>query len=291
MKTFYTFLGAMLVMNMGFAKTYTLGSGKWNDAKIWDKEYAGATVKAEDVVIITGQVTVTEGIVVNGTLQIEKGASMVGMKDLVITKTGTFVNNGNTVMKRIINEGTINNNLLMEAMVDFDNKGKIENNNNVVAGNNFDNYSGSVDGKGGAYYVNNTIHTSPDANFSKNVDVFYGNAVENMEAQGGANAPMMLVASLNGSNQVVLSVSNVTKGDVSKFDIEKSVDGKNYQLLGSVKNVSDNGTVALNYTDSKLNGSLTYYKVKAIAANGAETVLPVATVKAPVNEMAADTEN
>ena len=290
MKTVYTFLGAMLMMNLGFAKTYTLGSGKWNDAKIWDKEYAGATVKADDIVIITGQVTVTEGIVVNGTLQIDKGASMVGMKDLVIGKTGTFVNNGNTVMKRIINEGYINNNLLMEAMMDFDNKGKIENNNNVVAGNNFDNYSGSVEGRGGAYYINNTINTSPTATFSKNVDVFYGNAVENSATEGPVNAPMMLVASLNGTNQVVLSVSNIGKNDISKFNIEKSLDGKTFQLLGSVNNTAKDGAAALNYTDSKLNGDLTYYKVKAIAANGNETVLPVATVKMPVNEVAADTE-
>lgn len=285
MKIVYTFLGALLMMNTGFAKTYTLGSGKWNDAKIWDKEYAGTTVKAEDVVIITGQVTVTEGIMVNGTLQIEKGASMVGMRDLVIGKLGKFVNNGNTVMKRIVNEGLISNNLIMEAMEDIDNKGKIENNNNMVAGNNFDNYAGAnAEGTNGAYFINNTIDVAPAANFGKNVDVFYGNAIEEAAKAPDAPAnPMILVASLN-SRKVVLSISGNTRQDISKFDIEKSTDGKNYQLIETV--TKSNGREAFNFTDSKISAQLTYYKVKATTASGAEEVLPVVTVKIPASEIA-----
>ncbi|NJO91156.1 MAG: hypothetical protein HC831_20950 [Chloroflexia bacterium] len=68
-------------------------------------------------------------------------------------------------MKRIINEGTINNNLIMEAMMDIENKGAIDNNNNMVAGNNMQNYGGNAAGNGGAYFVNNTISTSPSAKF------------------------------------------------------------------------------------------------------------------------------
>ncbi len=188
MKTTYIFWGAMMIMNAVFSKTYTLGSGKWNDARIWGNDYAGTTVNIGDVVIITGQVTITENITINGKLQIEKGACVVGLKDLVIEKPGMLVNYGSVVMKRIINQGTIYNNLLMEATMDIENHGKIENNNNVVAGNDFDSNTGNMGGNGGAYYVNNTLKTSNTSTFGKNVEAFYGNTVDNSNNDGSATA-------------------------------------------------------------------------------------------------------
>ena len=161
MKTLYVIFVATFISNFATAKTYTLASGKWTDAKIWNNNYPGTTIKAEDIVIIKGQVTMNTGIIVEGSLTVDKGAFMVGMKDLVISKSGKFVNNGNTVMNRIVNEGTINNNLIMEAMTDVDNKGLIENNNNMVAGNNLENFGGTAKGTNGAYFVNNNLFTSP----------------------------------------------------------------------------------------------------------------------------------
>jgi hypothetical protein len=184
MKSLYILIATTLIANATFAKTYTVGSGKWTDASIWTNGYPGTTISADDEVIVNGQLTMNTGIVVEGKLQVEKGSAMVGMKDLMIAKSGSFVNNGNTVMKRIINEGSIQNNLIMETMMDFDNKGKIENNNNVVAGNNFDNFGGNVNGKSGAYYVNNVVHTSPSTVIGKDVKVFAGNAIEGSNETG-----------------------------------------------------------------------------------------------------------
>jgi hypothetical protein len=276
MKTFYTILALTLAAEFVDAKTYTLGSGKWTDAKIWNNDYPGATIKSDDVVVITGQVTVNTGIVVEGTLTVEKGAFMVGMQDLVISKSGKFVNNGNTVMHRIINEGTIDNNLVMESMNDMDNKGLIENNNNVVAGNNFDNYGGNAKGNGGAYYVNNNVHTSPASNFGVQVKVFYGNEIETAKETSKATS-LFLNASLTASNGVVLNISNPEKLDIVSYRIEKSHDGSNYILLGTVSD-NNGGT---NFTDNKIGSSITYYRVKAMNANGEEIVLPIATAKAP----------
>jgi len=281
MKKLYTILAATLMTTAVVnAKTYTLGSGKWTEAATWNGEYAGTTIKADDVVVITGQVTMNTAIVVEGTLQVDKGASMIGMKDLVVTKTGTFTNNGNTVMKRILNEGTINNNLIMEAMMDVENKGNVQNNNNIVAGNNLQNYGGNAAGNGGAYYVNNNIVTSPASKFGTDVKVFYGNMMDNQTASNGTN--LNLYAAVN-TNAVELNVSNPSKVDVSLFSIEKSTDGKNFTLLEMITNVNSNNDVAMSYTDTKVNSNITYYRVKAISANGQETVLPVATVKAPIN--------
>ena len=276
MKVFYSILTATLISNFAVAKTYTLGSGKWTDAKVWNNDYPGTTIKSDDVVVITGQVTMNAGIVVEGTLTVDKGAFMVGMKDLVISKTGRFVNNGNTVMKRIVNEGTIHNNLIMEAMNDVDNKGLIENNNNMVAGNNFENFGGKANGSAGAYFVNNNVFTSPAAKFGNDVKVFYGNALQEAEPKVRATS-LFLNAAFKENNGVVLNIENPENLQVSTYKIEKSMDGNNYTLL---ETISNNNT-RLQYTDSKAGISLTYYRVKAISKTGEEIILPVATVKAP----------
>lgn len=283
MKKIYSLLSvAILLAGTANAKTYTLTSGKWNDTKTWNGEFAGNTIKAEDVVIVSGQVTVTNPIIIEGTLKVEKGASFVGMKDLLVAKSGTFINNGNTVMKRIINEGTINNNLMMEAMIDIENTGSIENNNNVVAGNNLHHYAGNAEGKGGAYFINNTVNTSSVAKFGTDVKVFYGNAIENSNA---SVAPAMKLDATINESSVVLSVNNPSKKEISLFSIEKSTDGKNFTLVEMVSRVNTDGTVALNYTDNNVNNNTIYYRVTAIGSNGEETVLPVAMVKAPFEEI------
>ena len=274
MKVFYSILTATLISNFAVAKTYTLGSGKWTDAKVWNNDYPGTTIKSNDVVVITGQVTMNAGIVVEGTLTVDKGAFRVGMKDLVISKSGRFVNNGNTVMKRIVNEGTINNNLIMEAMNDVDNKGLIENNNNMVAGNNFENFGGKANGASGAYFVNNSVFTSPAAKFGSDVKVFYGNALQQPEQKGKATS-LFLNASLKADNGVVLNISHPENLKISAYKIEKSLDGNSFTLLETVSSDKSN----LNYTDSKAGNSLTYYRVKALSNTGEEILLPVATVK------------
>jgi len=275
MKKISTLFAAITIFATANAKTYTVSSGKWTDAKVWGGEYAGSTIKANDVVIITGQVTMNTSIVVEGTLQVEKGAGMIGMKDLVVAKSGKFVNNGNTVMNRIVNEGTINNNLIMEAMSDFDNKGAIDNNNNIVAGNNLNNFGGNANGKGGAYFANNNISNSASAKFGNDVKVFYGNAIENQLSSISSSFNLNANVKMGG---VELSVSNPSKTDVALFSIEKSNDGKNFNLLEMVTN-SSKGDVAMSYTDNNVNNNLTYYRVKAISSNGNETVLPLAAVK------------
>lgn len=270
MKKVYTILAAIFTLTAANAKTYTVGSGKWSDASVWGGQYMGSTIKAEDEVIIVGQVTMNTSIVVEGTLTVEKGAGIVGNKDLVVAKSGKFVNNGNTVVKRIVNAGTINNNMIMEAMMDITNQANIENNNNMIAGNNFDNFGGNASGNGGAYFVNNNISSSPSAKFGNDVKVFYGNMIETQQT---ASSDLNLDATVK-ANEVVLSVANPTKMNVAAYSIEKSNDGKNFTLVEMLSGAS------MTYTDNQINNDLTYYRVKAIDTSGEETVLPLATVKA-----------
>jgi hypothetical protein len=215
---------------------------------------------------------------VEGTLQVEKGAGMVGMKDLVVAKGGQFVNNGNTVMKRILNRGSIKNNMIIEAIMDIENSSSIEN-NNMMSGNSFDNFGGTAAGTNGAYFVNNTVNASPASKFGSDVKVYYGNANENQTT----SAPVMNLEALVNSDAVVLTVINTTKKDVSVFAIEKSTDGVNYSLIEMFTKIDKGSDVAMTYNDYSLNNQLTYYRVTAITVNGDNTVLPVVAVKAPVN--------
>lgn len=164
-----------LAMFLGFtvqAKTYTIGSGKWTDPRIWSNEYIGSTIKAGDVVIIKGQVTLTTPLRVEGTLQIEKGAAMSGMQDLTVAQSGRFVNNGCTVVRNIVNEGSICNNCVMEAMTNIQNSSVIENNHNMLAGNNFKSAGGNAYGRGGRIYANNSASVSASTDLGLGVNVY-----------------------------------------------------------------------------------------------------------------------
>jgi len=153
------------------AKTYNVCSGKWTDAAVWNNNYPGTTIKENDVVIITGDVIVNANIIIEGTLQIDKGAKLIGMKDLLISKTGKLINNGSTVMRCITNEGYISNNLLLEAISEIANYGNIENNSLAVSGTNFPNVGGTANGKAGIYIVNNSVLVSPTSKFGSNIQL------------------------------------------------------------------------------------------------------------------------
>jgi hypothetical protein len=131
----YIILAAMLLATTAQAKTYTIGTGKGSDPSIWGNQYIGTTIKPGDVVIITGKITMNAAIVVEGRLQIEGGAALIGMKDLTIAKSGSFVNNGITVVEKIVNKGVVTNNQLMKTMMDNGNDKMVLNTNTIVAAN------------------------------------------------------------------------------------------------------------------------------------------------------------
>ena len=172
MKVISLMVTVMLFSSSLTAKTYTIGSGKWTDPRVWGNEYIGSVIKAGDVVIIKGHITLTIPLLVEGILQLERGASIMGMKDLTVAQTGRFVNNGNTVVRSIINEGSICNNCVMEAMSNIQNTSTIENNHNMLAGNNFSSAGGNAYGKGGRIYANNSATVSVSTELGLGVNVY-----------------------------------------------------------------------------------------------------------------------
>jgi hypothetical protein len=122
-------------------------------------------------------------ITIAGTLHIAKGGSIAGTKDLVILKLGTLVNDGNAIVGRIINGGSITNNRMLEAVKDIYNNGKINNNSVIASGNNFNNNNGQASGTGGSYFINNSVRSTNEDAFGKDVRVLYNNDAESASQQ------------------------------------------------------------------------------------------------------------
>jgi hypothetical protein len=173
LKNLITLAALVLIVNFASARTYTaINSGKWSDAATWENGAPGNEISADDVVIVKNHIVMNTDIAVKGTLTIEKGMNVVSNKALHITSGGKLVNNGNLTVKRIINEGSIDNNSMMESMNEIENKNTITNNSNVMAGSNLLNFGGKISGQKGTYFANGTVVASADAKFSDNVKIY-----------------------------------------------------------------------------------------------------------------------
>ena len=168
----------ILFITSAQAKTYIIGSGKWSDPCLWSDNQVGSTIKAGDMVIVTGQVTLTSSLQIEGTLQIEKGATLLGANDITVTKGGVLVNNGSTVVRKIVNEGSINNSLFLETMTDIENRSRIDNTNTILAGNNFESIAGRASGKNSRFYANKAISQCDPSEFDANVGVYCAGDIE-----------------------------------------------------------------------------------------------------------------
>ena len=160
-KKLITVAAVVLSVNAASAKTYVaIHSGKWSDASIWENGAPGNLISADDVVIVKNHVTMNTDVAVRGTLTIDKGMNIIGNKSLFVAQNGKVINNGNLTVKNIVNEGTISNNAMMEAMTDMDNKGIINNNQNLMAGANINSIGGTLTGNSGSYFANGKVTAS-----------------------------------------------------------------------------------------------------------------------------------
>lgn len=267
LKSFLT-LAAIITVNFSFGKTFTtINSGKWSDASTWDNGTPGALVAANDEVIVKNHITMNVDVAVKGTLTIGKGISVMSNKTLIIATEGKLVNNGNLTVKRIVNEGTINNNSMIESMNDIENEGSVNNNSNMMVGTNLLNFGGNVAGIEGTYFANGTVLASLDAKFGKNIKI-YANPDQN-----NSTASTMSLEAEQISGNVILTVNNPNNEPVNEFTIEKSYNGKTFERVTDV--TASNSTIAMVYQDKNIAQETVSYKVKV---NGTD-YLPQATVR------------
>ncbi len=271
-----TFLVCLLTASVVSAKTFTIvNSGKWSDASIWQDGSVSNQIEEGDVVLVKSHIMINVDLIVKGTLIVDKGFSMMSNKSIFIAKSGKFINDGNVSVKRLFNEGIINNNAMLESMLDIENKGILDNNVNMVAGSNLLNFGGNVKGRNGTYFANSSVVSSPSATFSKDINVFYGNEIASTTTSSSMKLETEVV-----KNNIMLTVSNPNKETANNFSIERSFDGKNFETISEVKGSTDN--VAMIFQDKNIENDLVHYKIKV---NGGE-YLPQATVRMPLSTSA-----
>ena len=196
-------LAALVTVNFSYGKTYTaINSGKWSDATIWQDGAPGNTISADDQVIIKNHVVITSDIAISGTMTIEKGKTVISNKTLLISNEGKLINDGSITAKRIVNEGTINNNSSMESMNEIENKGTVNNNSNIIAGTNILNFGGNVTGTRGTYFANSSVITSTDAKFGSNIKIYSNPSETSSNNESGTSLD---VNSENGSAVVTVN--------------------------------------------------------------------------------------
>ena len=168
------FVGVLFTLSL-HATTCTIHSGKWTDPLVWSNHYIGSTIIAGDMVIITGQVTMNTALVIEGTLEIKKGAGLIGMNNLTISKNGKLLNNGNTVVKEMVNRGNISNSGCLEAITNIENQSAIENTSHIIACNNLSSSSGNISGRDGSFYGNHSVSISASTEVSSGIKFFCEN--------------------------------------------------------------------------------------------------------------------
>lgn len=160
---FVVLLGISLSLH---ASTVFLSSGKWSVL------YSKNTVEAGTKLVITGDVTVDVPLLIEGTIEITKGASLLGLRTVYVTPAGRLLNQGSIVFNSLFNSGHITNNSIIELMYDLENDGILQNNHLINCGRAFYCNKGTVKGSNSRYYIGRFYRISKIVNLeSENLSI------------------------------------------------------------------------------------------------------------------------
>ncbi len=264
-------IGALAIANSCLAKVYVASSaGKWNNPLIWEGEQPSKSISNEDVVIIKNHVVIGEDINIDGILVIEKSSSFISSRSIAVASNGQLINNGNLSVRRMINEGKIENYGSFETMSELQNNGNINNTQNVVAGSSILNQSGRLEGDNGTYFANTSVITSKDATYSENVNIYYGGELPTNTTTKDFNVEIETL-----DNNITLTVQNISNKKVMRYEVTKSTDGENF--VNVVANQNPKNDLLIIY-DNDIQQSIVHYKVAAITATNEKINIPTTSV-------------
>jgi hypothetical protein len=270
-------LCAALVAKNAEATTYIASQhGKFTDEKIWHPNYPGSNIAANDSVIISAQVVLNTALSIAGVLTIEKGASFQGNKDVAINQSGKLVNKGNTVVRRLLNEGRLDNQLVFETMLEVENHGTINTSSATIAGTSLLNQNGVLSGTQGSYFSNSTIISSPASIYEKGVKVFEASYTNPMaEIDEALFCSSTLNAFALGKQSVRIEINHLGKEKFSSIVLEKSTDGKYFQPIAEIELKNNKYSIE----DMQVNSDQTFYRAFAYDADGRKYRFPETFVK------------
>lgn len=277
-KLIFTTILSYLCFNHANAATFkTTAYGKFSDEKVWEPTYPGNMVKEGDSIIISSQIILNVPITIQGVLVIEKGAGLQGNKDILVTKSGSLSNKGNTVVKRLLNEGKINNELVLETMMEMENTGWVHNSSVTLSGSNLLNRGGVLDGKNGNYFSNNSVIASPNSIYGKNIKILqstsFSNPINEIDESVYCNASMNVFA--GEGNKVFVEITSSRLKELTSVSLEKSLDGKIFYKIDEQK-AGDNTLVI---QDNVANEDALWYRFSGYDEQGKKYAFPEALIK------------
>jgi hypothetical protein len=110
--------------------------------------------------------------------------------------------------------------------------------------------------------------------FAVNADVNSRVANRFMLVFGAVAGPLpvnftSITATNNGENKNLINWKVQSEININKYEIERSVDGRNFSKIGETNSILNNGTSsAYFYPDNNFYGKVNFYRVKAISQNG-----------------------
>ena len=287
-------LALILAALIGFsfsvsATTFTANlNGTYNDANIWTPAYPGNIIQEADTVVINNDVKLSTDIVIKGTVLVRRTGSFIGNKKLVVLPSGKLINFGTCIVDAINNRGMIFNKHILEVALDFINSGELINQESMVVGNITDNI-GLITGKGGNLISNKKLVNSQTGVIKGGIDICSNNF---MNVDGGtidsthlsfcghrifSNA--YLSADVRKEN-IVISVKNTETKDYKNYQVERSVDGINYETIAVLgkKDISDL-SLPFQYLDEEVvKSNSVFYRVKLTNEENIETFIPAVEV-------------
>jgi len=271
------------------AKVFTASlDGNYNDQTIWVPSYPGNIIKENDTVYIANDVKLNTDIVVKGTLLVRMTGSLMGGKNMIVLQQGKLLNFGITITDALNNKGLVYNKRILEVALDFINSGEVVNHESIVVGNIVDNI-GLITGQGGSLMANKKFVNSQTGMLKGSIDVCSNNF---MNVDGGTIDSthlgfcghrifntVYLSADIKRDN-IVLSLRNSENKDYNKFQVERSVDGINYELIATVnKKQLDDLSLPFKYEDEEVvKSNSVFYRLKVTGNDNIESFIPAVEV-------------
>ncbi len=269
-------MASLLAVTNASAKTYTAAqSGKFTDEKIWQPAYPGNSIQKGDTIIISSHVVLNTPLTISGVAAIQKGASLQGNKDVALNESGKIFNLGNTVVRRLQNQGQLDNQMVFETMFEMQNSGIIHNNSTTVAGTSMVNENGVLAGNKGSYFTNSMFISSPGSIHENGIKVFeaaYTNPMAEIDEAIYCNA--LISAMPTGKNSVRIEIQNAHAYRFTKVVLERSDDGNVFRPFAEI-NFNDSHSKIEDFKASANN----YYRAVAFDASGKKYRLPETFVK------------
>ncbi|HXH17534.1 MAG TPA: hypothetical protein VNJ07_00500 [Chitinophagales bacterium] len=262
--------------------------GKYNDPAIWVPSYPGNIIQETDTVYINNDVKLSSDIVVKGTVLVRRTGSLMGNRNVIVLQQGKLLNFGISIVDGLNNKGLVYNKHILEVALDLINSGEIVNQESIVIGNIADNI-GLITGQGGTLIANKKLVNSQTGMLKGSMDVCSNNF---MNVDGGTIDSthlsfcghrifnnVYLSADIRRDN-IVLRLHNSENKDYRKFQVERSIDGINYEPIATVnKEQLDDISIPFKYVDEEVvKSNSVFYRLRVTNSENTETFIPAIEV-------------